>query len=124
MTRTYLGLNENLEAAFCYIGLWGTGLLFLLLDDRDRFIRFHALQSVLLFLPLTFLFFIVKYTCGLIPFLGVSVQNFLNTLFFFFVIILCSFLMIKALQGERFKAPFVGDIAERYAYKGYYKLKM
>jgi uncharacterized membrane protein len=123
MTRTYLGLDENVEAALCYIGLWGAGVLFLVIDDRNRFIRFHSLQSVLLFFPLTILFFAVKYISFLIVGSTSSVQGFINTLFFFVVILLCLLLIVKALQREWFKIPFIGDLAERYTYRGVYKLR-
>ena len=98
-------MEENIEGALCYILTWVTGLVFLLLEKDNDFVRFHARQSILTFLPLTVLGFII----GWIPFIG----WFIGGLIWLLTFILWLVLMIKAYQGERFKLPIVGDIAER-----------
>ena len=98
-------MDENIEGALCYILTWVTGLVFLLLEKDNDFVRFHARQSILTFLPLTVLGFII----GWIPFIG----WFIGGLIWLLTFILWLVLMIKAYQGERFKLPIVGDIAER-----------
>ena len=55
MVKTSLGLEENFEAVLCYFGIWVTGLIFYFVEDKNKFIRFHAMQSILVFLPLTIL---------------------------------------------------------------------
>ena len=45
--KTVLGISENLEAVLCYALGWITGLIFLLLEKDNRFVRFHALQSLI-----------------------------------------------------------------------------
>ena len=105
MEKTSLSMEENIEGALCYILTWVTGLVFLLLEKDNDFVRFHARQSILTFLPLTVLGFII----GWIPFIG----WFIGGLIWLLTFILWLVLMIKAYQGERFKLPIVGDIAER-----------
>ena len=43
--KTSSGLSKNIAAALCYVGIWVTGLIFLLLEKEDKFVRFHAMQS-------------------------------------------------------------------------------
>ena len=105
MANTSLNMEENIEGALCYILTWVTGLVFYLLEKDSEFVRFHARQSIATFLPLTVLGFIVSW----IPFLG----WFLGGLIWLLTFILWLVLMIKAYQGEKFKLPIVGDIAER-----------
>lgn len=50
--NTSLGLSENIVAALCYPVGWLSGLFFLLLERKNKFVRFHAMQSVLLFMPI------------------------------------------------------------------------
>src|SRR5438477_8847003 len=45
------GLSENLAALLSYVFGWITGLIFLLLDKRP-YVRFHAAQSIVVFLGL------------------------------------------------------------------------
>ncbi|MCX6666243.1 MAG: hypothetical protein NT038_09360 [Euryarchaeota archaeon] len=116
LTKTALGLEENIEAALCYLGFWVTGLIFYFVEDKNKAIRFHAAQSVLVFLPLWILgwifggfFGIFNYGPGLI-FLG-----WISWVFWALVLILWFVLMFKAYQMEKFKLPIVGDLAEKYA---------
>lgn len=114
MTKTSLGIEENFEAVLCYLLIWVSGLFFYFVEDKNKFIRFHALQSILIFLPLTILAWIFG------GFFGVF--NYGPTLYFFawigwffwvLVIIIWLVLMVKAYQMEKFKLPIVGDIAEK-----------
>ncbi len=50
---TSLDLSENVEAALSYLLLWLSGILFLVLEKKNKFVKFHAMQSVITFLPLT-----------------------------------------------------------------------
>jgi uncharacterized membrane protein len=102
-TRT--GLDPTVAGALAYLLLFLSGILFYILEKDNPYIRFHALQSTMLFGGL----FVVMMFFGLIPILGFLV-NFLLSLCAFAVWL---FLMIKAAQGVAFKLPVVGDIAER-----------
>ena len=105
MAKTSLGMQENTEGALCYLIGWLTGIVFYLLEKDNEFVRFHARQSILTFLPLSILSFIFSW----IPFLGWIVAG----LIWLLTLILWLVLMIKAYQGNKFKLPIVGDIAER-----------
>jgi len=114
MIKTSLGLEENFEAVLCYLGVWVTGLIFYFVEDKNKFIRFHAMQSILVFLPLTILawifggFFGIFYYGPALVFLA-----WISWLFWVLVLILWIFLMMKAYQMQKFKVPIVGDIAEK-----------
>lgn len=85
---------------------WITGLALLLTERENRFVRFHALQSIIVFGSLCALWFV-----GLsIPIIGWLIS--------FMIIppltaILWVLLIVKAYQGSRFKLPYAGDIAEQ-----------
>jgi len=103
------GLRENVAGLLCYSIGWLTGIVFLLIDKRP-YVRFHALQSVIVFGTLNMIqgsaFFgigsAIDWRVGLLI-SGVFV------LLIFICWILC---MVKAYNGERFKLPFAGDMAE------------
>lgn len=103
--NTVTGLTENLEAMLCYVLFWITGLIFLLLETKNAFVRFHALQSLVTFLGLL----IISVVVGMIPILGIL----LNLLLYPLGIVLWIILMIKSYKGERFKLPVVGDFVEQ-----------
>jgi len=83
---------------------WITGLALLLIERENRFVRFHALQSTIVFGALCTLWFV-----GLsIPIIGWLIS--------FMLIpplsaVLWVLLIVKAYRGQRFKLPLAGDIA-------------
>ena len=105
MAKTSLDLDQNMAGLLCYIGGWITGIIFLVLEKKNKFVRFHALQSLLTFLPLS----VLAWLLGWIPFIGWA----LAALVWILVLILWLILMFKAYRGEKYKLPFVGDVAEK-----------
>jgi len=105
MAKTSIGLEENIEGALCYILFFVTGIVFYVLEKDNKFVKFHAMQAILVFLPA----WIVVILLGWIPFLGWIIAGLIALL----TVILWLILMLKAYQGEKFKLPVVGDIAEK-----------
>lgn len=105
--KTSLGMEENVEALLCYLAGWITGLVFFLLEKESKFVKFHAMQSIVTFLVLTLLGFFA----GAIPFIGWMIAILIWPL----NLILWILLMVKAYQGEKFKLPVIGDFAEKQA---------
>lgn len=97
--------NENLMAAASYLLGFITGVIFLLVEKQSKFVRFHAMQSTVLFGGI----FVINIALGFIPILG-WLAGLLLSLAAFILWIVC---MWKAFQGEMYKAPIVGDIAEK-----------
>ncbi len=116
MEKTSLGLDENIEGLLCYILTWITGIVFLLLEKDNKFVRFHAMQSIVTFLPLTILAVAIS-MIGSFFFWGFGglwlIFSLISTLIWILSVILWIVLMIKAYQGEMFKLPIVGDFAEK-----------
>ncbi|MFC1646888.1 DUF4870 domain-containing protein [Patescibacteria group bacterium] len=97
--------NENLLGAASYLLGFVTGIIFLLIEKENSFVRFHAMQSTLLFGGV----FVLNIALGFVPLLGWL----LGLLLSFAVFIMWIVLMWKAFQGETYKLPYVGDMAEK-----------
>jgi len=98
------GLEPNVAALLCYLGFWITGIIFLVIEQQNRFVRFHALQSIVTFGALT----VAAFLLGWIPFVGPVLRALLGVLVFVLWIVL----MIKAHQGELHRVPLAGQVAE------------
>jgi uncharacterized membrane protein len=46
---TVLGIDEKWERVLCYLGVWVTGLIFLVIEQRNQTVRRHAMQSLVVF---------------------------------------------------------------------------
>ena len=103
--KTSTGLDQNIAGMLCYLVGWITGLIFFLIEKDNKFVRFHAMQSIITFGGLTMLFMVL----GFIPFLGWLLFPILGIV----QLVLWILLMVKAYQGEQFKLPVIGDLAEK-----------
>jgi uncharacterized membrane protein len=115
------GLDQNVAGLLSYVAGWMTGIIFFVTDKRP-YVRFHAAQSMVVFGGLQVLYIVLRIVLGGMLGLG-GVFAFWSLyglllgvveLAGFVCWILC---MVKAYQGERFKLPFLGDIAENIAGK-------
>ncbi|NLZ34230.1 putative membrane protein [Clostridium sp. N3C] len=105
--KSSTGLDENIAGLLCYVGTFITGLIFYFMEKDSRFVKFHALQSIMLFLSLS----IVNRIFAWIPLLGGIITDLTGLLAFIFWILM----MVKAYNGEWFKLPIIGEIADRNA---------
>ena len=103
--KTSSGMDENVAGLLCYLVGFITGIIFLLLEKENRFVRYHALQSIFTFGALLVLNFVL----GMIPILGWLLAILLAPVTFALWIIL----MIKAYNGKWFKLPIAGNMAEK-----------
>ena len=117
------GLAENVAGTLCYSLGWLTGLVFFLIDKRPS-VKFHAAQSMVTFgglhvirICLGFVFGYGMMYGGMMGWSGLSLGFAIISLIGLLSFVLWIVLMVKAHQGERFKLPFVGDIAEGLAGK-------
>jgi uncharacterized membrane protein len=106
LNKTAIGLDENVAGALAYSLGWVTGAALLIIERENQFVRFHALQSCIVFGSLCALWFI-----------GMSIPP-IGWILSFFIIPPVSaaiwlFMLYKSYRGERFKLPFAGDIAEQ-----------
>jgi uncharacterized membrane protein len=82
-----------------------TGALFLMVEKDDRFVRFHAAQSLVTFGGIALLQMLMRSLPVLHWFAGGPLL--------FATAVLWVVLIVKAFLGERFKVPYIGDFVER-----------
>lgn len=105
MDKTSTGLTENVAGLLCYLLVWVSGIVFILIEPENKFVRFHAIQSIIVFGALT----VVSILLGWIPVIG----GFISWVSAILGFILWIVLMVKAYQGIKYKIPWAGDFADR-----------
>ncbi len=110
--KSSTGLDENVAGALCYLLGIVTGILFLILEKDSDFVRFHAMQSVVVFAGLWLVSRFVGLFAVFMPFIGVFTGVLAVTLLRILTFAIWLLCMFKAYQGEWFKVPIAGDIAE------------
>ena len=111
--KTETGLEPNVAGLLCYVLGWVTGVVFLLMEKKDKFVRFHAIQSIIVFGAFNIVF-VILWIFTWIPFVWIF---FLVLVYIIglFALILWIVLMLKAYAGKKYKLPIAGDIAAKNA---------
>ena len=127
--KTALGLDSNVGALICYLGnvICALGLIYSIIvivtDKSNRLPRFHAFQSVFL----TVAMIVIMIPLYIIMFVGIFidagiglplVSGLMSLLMMIVVIGSLVFVIlaaIKAYNGEFYKIPVIGNLAEKYS---------
>jgi uncharacterized membrane protein len=113
------GLPETLAGAMAYCTII-PAIVFLLVEpySKNRFVRFHSLQCLgvcLVTLVVGAMLRVAGFVLFFIPVLGHLLVWLMSMVVTLALLVVWVVLIVKALQGEMFKLPVVGDFAERRA---------
>jgi uncharacterized membrane protein len=118
------GMTNNVAGMLCYIP-FGIGLIlgivFLVIEpyNRNRFVRFHAFQSIFLHIGVVALwiaFVFLSMIFGLITRgLSIFLMGPLLTIVWLGILVILVLMMIKAYGNQEMKLPFIGDLAAKQA---------
>lgn len=109
---TQTAMAENIAGLLTYVLGWVTGIIFMIVDKRP-FVKYHAMQSILVFGSLTVLNIVLSTLTSILPFGLWFITSFINKLLSLAGFILWVLLIVKAYQGNRYKLPYFGDLAEK-----------
>lgn len=121
--ETSTGLQPNIAGLLCYVALWVTGIVFVVIEKKSTFVKFHAWQSIMTFGILTVVQIVISITSTLVaialPFsFGLlGLVYIVGILVWLLTVGLWIALMVLAYSGKMWKVPLVGDWAERQASK-------
>jgi uncharacterized membrane protein len=115
--KTSTGMQANIAGLLSYVLGWISGIVFFLIEKENKFVRFHAMQSIIVFGALTVLQIAIGILIGLFTAIHLyfltPILGLLYPLLGLAGLVLWIILMVKAYQGEKFKLPIAGDIAEK-----------
>lgn len=123
--KTALGLDANIGALICYLGnlICALGLIYsiivLVTDKTNKLTRFHAFQSILLSVTGIIIAFVFSIIVGVGAAANSGILSGIGGLLYM-VVALALFAAIvysaiKAYQGQIFKLPIIGDLADKWS---------
>jgi uncharacterized membrane protein len=108
------GMADNVAGMLAYITII-PAIVFLVVDpyNKSRFVRFHSFQSIFFFLAV----FVIHIALSIVTFvpLMIFITGPLHLLVFCGTVIMIIVLALKANQGQMWKLPVIGDLAEKQA---------
>jgi uncharacterized membrane protein len=131
--KSALGLDANVTALLGYI-IWVIALISIIMEKNNRFVRFHAIQSLayqvsvgilfavlgILQAILTVVFGVAAAAAGSAAGGAVGIIFYLLSLLIWMVVPLLALIgvilaAVKAYQGQMFKLPIIGNLAEKWS---------
>ena len=103
--ETTVGMSPNVTGLLCYVVGWITGIVFVVLEKKSIFVKFHAWQSIMTFGVLNVVWLIIFWIPVVSWIVGIL------------ILVLWIILIIQAGSGKMWKVPGAGDWAEKQASK-------
>lgn len=116
--HTDTGLPQNIAGALAYVLGPLTGVLFLVLEKENRFVRFHAAQSIaigLIMVALSIALSIVAGMLAFVPVLGWIAMFLLSVVIGLGSLVLWVALMWRAYLDAMWELPLAGAFARKFA---------
>jgi uncharacterized membrane protein len=109
------GLSDNVAGGLAYITII-PAIVFLIVEPfkRSSYVRFHAWQSIFLFVAWAVVHILVEVVQNLVPtvvFLTLTLWQLVDLAFFVVLVIV----FVSAFNGKRFMLPIIGGLAEKQA---------
>ena len=126
--KSSTGLDENIAALLAYVFGWVSGLVLFLMEKDSKLVRFHAMQSILfcvaiaaISIALWIVIVVLVLVAAMLPDIMRSLFGLLATLIWliYSVALLIAWILclVRAYQGQFFKLPVVGNMAEKIVNK-------
>lgn len=120
-TTTSGGLTSNVAGALAYLFGFITGIVFLVIDPfkNDKFVRFHAFQSIIFNVAVIVLWIVFAIISGILSYITAGIAGLIlfpiSMLLWLAMMAFWVFLMYKAYNNERFMIPIIGALAAKQA---------
>lgn len=126
--KSSTGMDGNVAALVAYAFGWLSGLIIYLMEKENRFVRFHAMQSILLSVTVGVVSIILGFVLPIVMLILSQLSEVLATiigliaalfwlLFAFVILALWISCLVRAYQGKMFKLPIIGNMAENIVNK-------
>jgi len=125
--------KNNTLAAVAYIFTWLSGLIvFLTVDKKDKYTRFHAFQSILFGIAITVIAIVLAIVSAVVSMfslrssivntlsgsyqlpVGPMILSVISGIFWVFTLVVIIICAVKAYQGSEFQLPIIGKIAKKH----------
>lgn len=104
-------VNEKVKGALAYLVGPVSGIILLIVEKKNKFVRFHAMQSTMVFGGVILLLLVLP----VVPMIGWVIgimEIIVSPIIGLSLFIIWVLLMWKAFNGKKFKLPYFGKLAE------------
>ena len=112
--KSSTGMEPKIAVLLAYLFSWLGGLIILLIEKENKFVKFHALQALILGITEIVCFVVISVILGLIPYVGWFLFSWLGWVLGGVCYIFAIIAIIKGFNGERYYVPFLRKIVDKF----------
>jgi uncharacterized membrane protein len=112
--KSSTGMEPKIAILIAYLFGWIGGLIIWLIEKENRFVKWNALQALILGIVEVVCIFVISFILGLIPYIGWFFFSWLGWVLAGVCWIFAIVAIVKGFQGKTFRIPGVSSLADKY----------
>lgn len=112
--KSSTGMDPKIAVLLSYLFSWLGGLIFFLMEKENKFVKWNALQALILGILEVACIVVVSIILGLIPYIGWFFFSWLGYVLAGVLWIFAIIAIIKGFSGKSFRIPVVSKLADKY----------
>jgi len=112
--KSSTGLEPKIACLLAYIFSWLGGLIIYLLEKENKFVKFHALQALIIGILEVACIIVISVILGFIPYLGWFLFSWLGYVAAGVCWVFAIIALVKAFNGERYYIPFLRGLMNKF----------
>jgi len=112
--KTSTGMQPNVAALLSYVLGVITGIIFFIIEKENKFVKFHALQALILGIVEVICFIVISVILGMIPYVGWFLFSWLGWVLGAVCYVFAIIAIIKSFQGEKYYIPFLRGLVNKF----------
>jgi uncharacterized membrane protein len=112
--KSSTGMDPKVANLIAYLFSWLGGLIIMLIEKENRFVKWNAIQALILGIIEVVCIVVVSVILGLIPYIGWFFFSWLGWLLAGVAWILAIICIVMGFQGKSFRIPGISKLADKY----------
>jgi uncharacterized membrane protein len=112
--KSSTGMDPKIAVLLSYLFSWIGGLIFFLMEKENKFVKWNALQALILGIIEIICIIVVSVILGMIPYIGWFFFSWLGYVLAGLCWILAIICIIMGFQGKSFRIPGISKLADKY----------
>jgi len=112
--KSSTGMEPKIACLLAYLFSWLGGLIIFLIEKENKFVKFHALQALILGIVEIICFIVISVILGMIPYVGWFLFSWLGWVLGAVCYVFAIIAIVKSFQGEKYYIPFLRSLVNKY----------
>lgn len=112
--KSSTGLDPKVANLLAYLFSWLGGLIIWLMEKENRFVKWNALQALILGIVEVVCILVISFILGLIPYIGWFFFSWLGWVLAGVAWIFAIIAIVMGFQGKTFRIPGISSLTDKY----------